>query len=138
MLKILFLFIYMYIYVLVYVYMYVCIIVPICICMLGMYGIWMVMSPGPSFLRSHCMLHIHVKQLHSMWNLSTLRFCCKILKLMWKSSVRWLLFFPLQDPCRPGVKDAVSLCKNAGVKVNCVPISLTFIDFQLINCSSGF
>ena len=23
----------------------------------------------------------------------------------------------MQDPCRPGVKDAVQLCQNAGVKV---------------------
>ena len=23
----------------------------------------------------------------------------------------------IQDPCRPGVKDAVQLCQNAGVKV---------------------
>jgi magnesium-transporting ATPase (P-type) len=23
----------------------------------------------------------------------------------------------MQDPCRPGVKDAVRLCQNAGVKV---------------------
>ena len=25
--------------------------------------------------------------------------------------------FAMQDPCRPGVRDAVRLCENAGVKV---------------------
>lgn len=29
-----------------------------------------------------------------------------------------LYLFPIQDPCRPGVKNAVQLCKNAGVKVS--------------------
>lgn len=28
-----------------------------------------------------------------------------------------LYAFPIQDPCRPGVKNAVDLCKIAGVKV---------------------
>jgi len=43
------------------------------------------------------------------------------------SAAKIMFLYEIQDPCRPGVKDAVLLCQKAGVKVFHKLIEICFV-----------